>query len=733
MRRWTTAVTTAVLAVAGVPALALLPATAAHAEANGLALTPPMGFNDWNAFGCNTSEALIKQTADAMVANGMKAAGYRYVNIDDCWQTKDRDAQGDLVPDPAKFPDGMKALADYIHSKGLRLGIYEDAGTTTCGGYPGSLGHEQQDADLFASWGVDYLKYDQCNIPFANWPGESHQQVDQQLYTTMSNALKATGRSIVYSMCNGTDAAALPWLWGASVSNLWRTTTDISDAFASMVANMSANAQLAKYAKVGAWNDPDMLEIGNGGMTTSEYISEMSLWSEMAAPLIAGTDLRTISKADLAVYTNKDVIAVDQDRLGKQGRLISSAGGKYVFAKPLSSGDVAVLVFNATDNGTTIDTSAAKVGLPKASVYAEKNLWSKATTESAGPIGGYVPAHATVMYRVSAARTPYAVGKALSRTPNTQLSLHPSSTVVDVGGTATVTVRLADNAVRSLDQIKLALQAPKGWTVTPAGSQATGRVAHNRPAVRTWKVRAPASGPPISAAVLTATATYHSTAGKRRVSSKDSVSLISPVASSYKAANTTGTTAVFGQSGTSFAIRSAGTGISAASTSSRGAKAASDAYAAVYLPGGAASTSTAQVTVTANPTAGGFAGAGGTGLVERTNVTAPSGSPEGVALYVTSRNAVTMVWNVAGGSVVDTTASTTGVTVAYPVQLRLVRNGSAFTGWWSTDGGTTWKEVGGTATVATTGSTGALDVGVFHASGSAASTTEGDVSGFSVS
>jgi alpha-galactosidase len=258
---------------------------------NGLAGTPPMGFNDWNAYGCGVSAGLIESAAKYMHTSGMQTAGYRYVNIDDCWLEPQRGAGGQLVADPAKFPQGIPAVAEYVHSLGLKLGIYEDAGTSTCAGYPGSYGHEAADAATFASWGVDYLKYDQCNIPFANYPGLSHQQVDTQLYTTMSNALKATGRPIVFSMCNGTDAAAYPWKWGAPVSNLWRTTTDIQDNFPSTLINFEDNVGLYPYAHPGAFNDPDMLEIGNGGQTETQYESQFSLWAEMAAPLIAGTNL----------------------------------------------------------------------------------------------------------------------------------------------------------------------------------------------------------------------------------------------------------------------------------------------------------------------------------------------------------------------------------------------------------------------------------------------------------
>src|SRR3954452_13603540 len=227
---------------------------------DGQALTPPMGFNDWNAFGCNVSESLIKDTALAMHDNGMQAAGYQYVNIDDCWLLKSRSADGHLVPDPAKFPDGIKGTADYVHSLGLKLGIYEDAGTMTCAGYPGSYGHETTDAQDFADWGVDYLKYDNCNT-VAGTADDQQEFIDR--YSRMRDALKATGRPIVYSLCEWGQQS--PWVWGANVGHLWRTTGDISDNYASMESRFELNAPPTVAAGPGHWNDPDMLEVGNGG------------------------------------------------------------------------------------------------------------------------------------------------------------------------------------------------------------------------------------------------------------------------------------------------------------------------------------------------------------------------------------------------------------------------------------------------------------------------------------
>ncbi|WP_333769884.1 glycoside hydrolase family 27 protein [Streptomyces sp. IBSBF 2435] len=375
---------------AAAPLATLGAAQPAAALGNGLATTPQMGFNDWNAYGCNVSESLIKSTAQAMHSNGMQAAGYTYVNIDDCWLTHSRDSGGHLVPDPAKFPDGIKGTADYVHSLGLKLGIYEDAGTATCAGYPGSLGHETTDAQSFASWGVDYLKYDNCNNSGVN---------AQSRYTAMRDALAATGRPILYSLCNwGQDNV---WTWGAGVGNSWRTTGDIQASYSSMLSIFHSNVGLASYAGPGHWNDPDMLEVGNGSLTTTESRTEFSLWAEMAAPLIAGTNIASASAATLSTLTNSRVIAVDQDPLGKQGTMVSSSGGLDVLAKPLANGDVSVALFNETGSTATISTSAAAIGKTGASSYSLTDLWSGATSTTSGTISASVPAHGTVMYRIA--------------------------------------------------------------------------------------------------------------------------------------------------------------------------------------------------------------------------------------------------------------------------------------------------------------------------------------------
>ncbi|MEU6236364.1 NPCBM/NEW2 domain-containing protein [Kitasatospora sp. NPDC047058] len=380
----------------GALAVGLQLATAPEASAldNGLNRTPQMGFNNWNSTHCGDrfNEDMIKGIADLFVSKGLKAAGYRYVNLDDCWALPERNAAGDLVPDPVRFPHGIKALADYVHGKGLKFGIYSSAGSKTCDvkGFPGGLGHERQDADLWASWGVDYLKYDNCNS----------QGLDAKArYQAMGDALKATGRPILYSICEWGSTG--PWNWAGPVGNSWRTTGDISDTWQSMISIAQANQGTAAYAKPGAFNDPDMLEVGNGGMTATEYRTHFSLWAEMAAPLMIGTDLRTAEPETFEILTNADVIAVDQDPLGRQGSVVSSQNGLVVMSKPLADGSRAVTLTNEGSYDAVITTTAQTLGIGGATSYTVKDLWSKQTGTSTGTVSATVPGHGTAMFRVT--------------------------------------------------------------------------------------------------------------------------------------------------------------------------------------------------------------------------------------------------------------------------------------------------------------------------------------------
>jgi len=370
---------------------------------NGLALTPPMGWNSWNKFACNVSEDLIKSMADAMVSSGMKAAGYEYIVIDDCWQVR-RDANGNIVADPQRFPNGIKAVADYVHSKGLKFGIYSDAGAATCQGRPGGRGHEFQDARTYAAWGVDYLKYDWCN---------TGTQDAAASYKTMAEALRASGRPIVFSICEwGTHK---PWLWGAEVGgNLWRTTDDIQDRWSgrknwpggSCCSNgvmdiVDKEAPLYSYAGPGHWNDPDMLEVGNGGMTTSEDRAHFSLWCLLAAPLITGNDLRSMSAETKEILTNREVIAIDQDPLGQQGRRVWKDGGSEVWSKELQDGSRAVILLNRGETPTGISVAWRQIGYPDHLSTEVRDLWThKNLGRFTGSFKASVPSHGVVMITV---------------------------------------------------------------------------------------------------------------------------------------------------------------------------------------------------------------------------------------------------------------------------------------------------------------------------------------------
>jgi alpha-galactosidase len=357
---------------------------------NGLARTPPMGWNSWNHFRGQVDDKTIREIADAMVANGMKAAGYLYVNIDDTWEGT-RDAQGNIQTN-SKFPD-MKALADYVHSKGLKIGIYSSPGTKTCAGFEGSYGHEGQDARTYAAWGIDYLKYDWCSA------SKVYQDSDMQaVYQKMGDALRATSRPIVYSLCQyGRDEV---WRWGPDVGgNLWRTTGDISDNWESMIGIFAKQEGLEAWAKPGHWNDPDMLEVGNGGMRDTEYRTHFALWCILGAPLLAGNDLRDANRASLDLLENPEVIAIDQDSLGRQGRLISQNKGSVVWARQLADGGQAVALVNEGDKPAKLVVSWSALGLSGSP--SVRDLWTH-TDRGHVPDGfsSDVPSHGVVLIKV---------------------------------------------------------------------------------------------------------------------------------------------------------------------------------------------------------------------------------------------------------------------------------------------------------------------------------------------
>jgi alpha-galactosidase len=360
-----------------------------------------MGWNSWNAFGCAVDEQDVTAAIQDLVATGLRDAGYRFVTVDDCWAAPQRNAAGRLQADPVRFPHGIAALATQAHRAGLSFGIYSSAGSLTCtGAQPGSLGSEVTDAATFAGWGVDYLKYDNCGDTPGYGPTEtSYAERFRAMAVAIADVGRRTGRTLVYSVCEWGEFS--PWHWAPAVADLWRTTPDIADSWASVVANFRADAALGPWARPGAWNDPDMLEVGNGGMTDDEYRSHLALWAMLAAPLVIGTDLRTASAATLSTLGDRALIAVDQDPLGVQARVVSDTGGSEVLARPLAGGDVAVALFNAGSTPAVVTTTPAAVGAD-ADGGTLTDLATGGSRPVTGVIGAVVGPHQTVVYRLSA-------------------------------------------------------------------------------------------------------------------------------------------------------------------------------------------------------------------------------------------------------------------------------------------------------------------------------------------
>ena len=396
----------AILALSSLASVAQTPAKAKtnHEAAPVLAATPPMGWNSWNFFARNVNDQDIRNAADQMISTGMKDAGYIYVNIDDTWEGE-RDADGVLHTN-SKFPD-MKALADYVHSKGLKIGIYSGPGSKTCAGFAASLDHEAQDAQLYASWGIDYLKYDLCSFRrdqmSAKAPNDKAEQMRMMVaaYEKMGKALKDTGRPIVYSLCQyGWDS---PWEWAPALGgNLWRTTGDVQANWGSIYNIINQQAGLAKYAGPGHWNDPDMLEVGNGKLTLAENRSHFSLWAMLAAPLLAGNDLPNMKPEVKAILTNADVIAIDQDKLGRQGTHVYSDGEVDVWARHLSGGAMAIAVLNAGSD--RVATHPFHLSLLKLDLHGPqkgKDLWTGKDVTLTEDMPIELDSHDTLLVRIA--------------------------------------------------------------------------------------------------------------------------------------------------------------------------------------------------------------------------------------------------------------------------------------------------------------------------------------------
>ena len=356
---------------------------------NGLGRKPQMGWNSWNHYHCGVTQKVIEETADAFITKGLDKMGYQYVNVDDCW-AKSRDSNGVVQPDPATFPD-FQGMIDHVHSKGLLFGLYSDAGTMTCATRPGSLGYEEKDANTYAGWNVDYLKYDNCN---------NNGSKPETRYPVMRDALNKTGRPIFFSMCEwGQDD---PATWAPEVGNSWRTTGDIGDNWNSMISRADQNDKWAKYAAPGGWNDPDMLEIGNGGMSSTEYETHMSLWCLMKAPLLIGCDVTIMSNETLRILGNSDVIAVNQDPMGVQGKKVKVDGTSEVWAGPLDGGQYAVLLLNRGTSTATITANWSDFGLDSSRAAMVKDLWKQANIGTkTGSISSPVPSHGVMMYRIT--------------------------------------------------------------------------------------------------------------------------------------------------------------------------------------------------------------------------------------------------------------------------------------------------------------------------------------------
>jgi alpha-galactosidase len=396
-------------------AFVLIASAASGQKFEGLALTPPMGWNSWNTFASNISEDLIKGTADAMIANGMRDAGYTYIVLDDTWSALERDPDGNLMAHPEKFPSGMKALGDYLHERGFKFGIYGCAGRKTCAGFPGSWGHEFQDAKKFAEWGVDYLKYDWCGSGDAN---------AKDAYTRMRDALFAAGRPIVFSICEWGHSK--PWEWAKDVGHLWRTTGDIMDCYDCVQrwergwknildlqysqvqpADGQPGNGINAFAGPGHWNDPDMLEVGNSGLTFAESRAHVTLWCILAAPLMAGNDVRAMSPEIRAVLTDRDALAVNQDKLGKQGWRFRASPSQEIWVRELDGGDWAVALLNSGDAAAEVEIDWHHgwwfLGSEMCTV---RDIWNKRDAgNTTGKFTAHLDSHDAAFLRLSRSRS----------------------------------------------------------------------------------------------------------------------------------------------------------------------------------------------------------------------------------------------------------------------------------------------------------------------------------------
>ncbi len=489
-----------------VPLAAAAPAAAdgGHGSYNGLALTPPMGYNDWSYYGCGVDQSVILAQARELVQTGLAAAGYDTVTVDDCWMAATRAPDGELLANPATFPDGMAYIGHRLHAMGLKFGLYEDAGTETCDGLAGSWGRYRETAEQFADWGVDYVKLDGCHMPSV--AGETREQVYDRAYARFSRALLSTGRRIVFSASAPADfQGTSQWhqviAATSRIANLWRDGADIPHAevsgaqkWAGIVRNFGYDVGLGRDAGPGHWNDPDMLLVGDGGLSPVEMRSQLTLWSELAAPLIISTDLTQASPAAQRILTERRIIAVDQDPRGVQGHIVRSGSRDDVLTRPLAGGDVSVVLFDRGTAGQTIRTTAPAAGLPSSRRYELTNLVTGQRTQTTGPIVAGVAGHGTVIDRVrpgAGARLPSAAAVSIGRFAATP------------GEPASVGVAVTDEGRAPIAGGSLRISVPAGWHVTPT----IRALPHARPGGHvTVRFSVVPASPPLAAGASTVTA-----------------------------------------------------------------------------------------------------------------------------------------------------------------------------------------------------------------------------------
>jgi Alpha galactosidase A/NPCBM-associated, NEW3 domain of alpha-galactosidase/Alpha galactosidase C-terminal beta sandwich domain/Carbohydrate binding module (family 35) len=752
---------TSLLAVAATTAalLAALPAQPAQASDNGVGLKPLLGWSSWSFVRRNPTAQIIEDTADAMVHSGLTDVGYKNVNIDDFWyicpgsQGPNVDEYGRWVTDPAKFPagpngeNGIKVVADYVHSLGLKFGLYatpgishqavvqntaiegtpyhaDDIATTAseknynCKGMvgidyskPGAQAFINSWADQWASWGVDYVKLDGVG---------SFDVPDVQAW---SDGLRQTGRPIHLELSNSLDINyATTW---AKLANGWRTGGDVEcycgpngssyplTDWSHVSARFNQAANWAPYGGPGGFNDYDSIEVGNGsndGLTVDERKTQMSLWALAASPFILGTDLRDLDPADLALLKNTDVLAVDQDAI--DATRVYNSNGQQIFTKQEPNGEVIAGLFNTSGTPQVISTSATALGLAAGTDYFVKDLWSHQTTETVGPIAVSVPAHGVALYRLSPDENPTVAP------PNATLQISSPGTVT-AGQPGTVTTSFTDNGDLAAKRVQLSLDAPAGWTVDATSPTSFSAVDSGHTVSATFDVVAPAPSGLFDTATLTGRASY-TWSGKTNVTVSATAPITSakPVQAPYRTySSAADAPAVFAQSGDQFGIIGAGADLWSNA----------DAYSSIYLPGAVGTTSTVDTVVSGQQ---GLTGYGKAGIIVRNDMTGSGTSPEGVALLASPQSGIQLQWNSDGDHFVDSVTPANGVLpFSLPIHLKLERTGlESYTGYYSYDGAG-WYTVG-TANVP--GQAVTQDAGMFVTSHASGSTARVSFDGFAV-